>query len=335
MIEALGEGFRAVRRNSGLAVLLLVINLALAAVLAVPLAGVLERDLQQTDSAANMMYGFDFAWWSHWWDEQKGWTGSFGPEIFGAGFAFRNLELLLQGDLPARLLSPARREESGDEPDPTRPRAIDPVILGLGVIYLLLQTFLAGGLLGVFRAPQGGWTVRGLLHGSGFYFGRFLRLALLALLAAGLVFGLNGPFARWADGQAREAVSERAALAWSLGRHGLLLLALLLVHMISSYAKVVMVVEERSSALLAFLSSMSFCLRNLGRAAGQYVTVGALGGLLILVWSAVDSRWETVGYRTQIIALALGQVFVLSRIGLRLSLLAAQVALYRRFSSGS
>jgi hypothetical protein len=334
MIDALREGFRAVRRNSGLAVLLLMINLALAAVLAVPLAGLLERDLHQTDAAANMMYGFDFGWWSHWSDEQKGWTGSFGPEIFGAGFTLRNLELLLQGDLPARLFS-ARREESGDEPEPMTPRAIDPVILGLGVVYLILQTFLTGGLLGVFRAPQGGWTVRGLLHGSGFYFGRFLRLALLALLATALVFALNGPFARWADGQAREAVSERGALAWSLGRYGLLLLALLFVHMISSYAKVVMVVEERSSALLAFLSSISFCLRNLGRAAGQYVTVGALGGLLILVWNAVDSRWETVGYRTQIITLALGQVFVLLRIGLRLALLASQVALYRRFPSGS
>ncbi|HXB55021.1 MAG TPA: hypothetical protein VN461_09585 [Vicinamibacteria bacterium] len=334
MIDALREGFRAVRRNSGLAVLLLVINLGLAAVLAVPLAGVLERDLHQTDAGANMMYGFDYAWWSHWWDEQKGWTGSFGPEIFGAGFAFRNLELLLQGDLPARLFS-ARREENGDEPDPANPRAVDPVILGLGVVYLLLQTFLTGGLLGVFRAPQGGWTIRGLLHGSGFYFGRFLRLALLALLAAGLVFGLNGPLARWVDGQARETVSERAALAWSLGRYGLLLLALLFVHMVSSYAKVAMVVEERSSALLAFLSSISFCLRNLGRAAGQYVTVGVLGGLLILVWNAVDSRWETVGYRTQLVTLALGQVFVLFRIGLRLSLLASQVALYRRFSSGS
>jgi hypothetical protein len=96
-----------------------------------------------------------------------------------------------------------------------------------------------------------------------------------------------------------------------------------------------MVVEERSSALLAFLSSISFCLRNLGRVAGQYVTVAALGGLLILVWNAVDSRWETVGYRTQIITLALGQVFVLLRIGLRLALLASQVALYRRFPSGS
>jgi hypothetical protein len=334
MIDALREGFRAVRRNSGLAVLLLLINVAVAAVLAVPLAGVLERDLHQTDASTNMMYGFDFAWWSHWSDDEKGWTGSFGPEIFGAGFALRNLELLLQGDLPARLFS-ARREENSDEPEPMTPRAIDPVILGLGVVYLLLQTFLTGGLLGVFRAPHGGWTVRGLLHGSGFYFGRFLRLALLALLATGLVFGLNGPFARWADGQAREAVSEGGALAWSLGRYGLLLLALLFVHMISSYAKVVMVVEERSSALLAFLSSISFCLRNLGRAAGQYVTVGALGGLLILLWNAVDSRWETVGYRTQIITLALGQVFMLFRIGLRLALLASQVALYRRFPSGS
>ena len=35
------------------------------------------------------------------------------------------------------------------------------------------------------RAAGASWTVRGLLHGSGFYFGRFLRLALLALLVDG------------------------------------------------------------------------------------------------------------------------------------------------------
>ena len=53
------------------------------------------------------------------------------------------------------------------------------------------------------------------------------------LLVDALVFALNVPLAGWADDRAREAVSETTAMAWLLGRHALLLLALLLVHMVS------------------------------------------------------------------------------------------------------
>jgi hypothetical protein len=100
--------------------------------------------------------------------------------------------------------------------------------------------------------------------------------------------------------------------------------------MLSSYAKVIVAVEERSSAVLAFVSALGFCLRNLRRAAGQYVVVAALAVLLLLVWKALDAGVDTVGYRTQAVTLVLGQAFVLGRIGLRLALLASQVALFRR-----
>ena len=170
------------------------------------------------------MYGFDFDWWAEWSDGPRGPSSALSPDLLGTGFAFRNLELLLKGWLPAGLFARDGRA------------SLDPTILGLGALYLLLQVFLTGGLLGVFRAPRGGWTVRGLVHGSGFYFGRILRVSLLALAAAGVVFAANAPFARWVDGLAREAVSERTAIALALGRHALLLLALVLVHMVSSYA---------------------------------------------------------------------------------------------------
>lgn len=328
MLEAILEGFRTVRRSWGLIVLVGGVNLFLAGLLAVPLAGFLERDLRKTDAAAAMLYSFDYAWWSQWSDAQAGWTASFAPDVFGAGFAFKNVDLLLKGALPAGLFLRREREPSGGLPSPP----LDPVILGLGLSYLLIQTFLSGGILGVLRAPSGSWTVRGVLHGSGFYFGRFLRLLLISLVGLWAIFRLNAPFARFADRQALECVSESSALAWSIGRHAILLLAILLLHLVSSYARVITVVEERSSAILAFASALGFNLRHLGRTVGHYLCFVVMVVLLIAFGSALDARWDTVGYRTQVVTLVLAEGLIAGRIGLRLSLLGGQLALYRRLA---
>jgi hypothetical protein len=262
-----------------------------------------------------MMYGFDYDWWAEWSERQEGPSSALSPDLLGTGFAFRNLELLLRGALPGSHFARGGRA------------LLDPTILWVGAVYLLLQAFLTGGLLGVFRSPRGGWTVRGLVHGSGFYFGRLLRVSLLALAAAGLVFALNAPFARRVDDLAREAVSGRTALLLVLGRHALLLLALVFVHMVSSHAKVLVVREERLSAALAFLSSFGFCARNLLSALGQYVVVGAAGAALVVLFGTLDARLAVVGWRSQLVALALFQAFVAARIALRLGLLASQLEL--------
>ena len=332
MLFALVEGWRLLRRSFGLAVLLLVANVATAMVLAVPLAGVLRRDLHEKQASQSMMYGFDYPWWSQWADAQSGWTTSFGPEIFGVGFVFRNLDLLLKGALPANLLA-VRGEASGTASAAATGPLLDPVLLGLGLVYLLLQTFLAGGILSTLRGGQGTWTVRGLLHGAGFYFGRVFRVALIALVAAWVVFRIYGPLARWVDGQARESVSETSAMAWLLGRHAMLLLALLFVNLVSGYAKAIVVVEERSSAVLAFLSALSFCVRNVVRTFGHYLAVVLLGVVLIAGWRLLDGAYVTTGYKTQLLTFVLFQAFMLARLGLRVMLMGGQLALYRRLAA--
>jgi hypothetical protein len=289
-------------------------------VLAVPLAGVLEEGLAHKDAAQNMLTGFDYGWWSAWSERQTGAAADFGPEILGTGFVFRNLELLLGGQLPARLFADAPAEDRA---------RVDGVILGVGVLYLLVQTFLAGGLLGVMRTPSAGWTLRGLLHGSGFYVGRLFRLLLLTLAVDGLVFALHAPLARFAEARARAAVSENTALVWLFGHHALLLLALLAVHLAAGYAKAIVVVEERSSALLALVSSAGFCARNLGRVVLHYAAILLLGVALVAAWAWLDRLVPVSGYRTQIAWLALAQGFVGLRLLLRLALIGGQVALYR------
>jgi hypothetical protein len=325
MLGALRDGLAAARRNWGLPLLLLGVNLGSAATLALPLASSLKDALEARDAASHMLYGFDHAWWSRWSEEQAGWPRHFGPEIFGQGFAFRNIELLLRGQLPLGLFDRDVRAE--DDDDATGEP--DGVILALGALYLLVQTFLLGGVLGVMRTPQGGWTVRGLLHGAGFYFGRLLRVTLVTLAVAWLVFRLYAPLARWADHMAMEAVSEATALAWSFSRHLLLLLGLLAVSMVSSYAKVIMVVEERSSALLAWLSALAFCAGRFRKAFGHYLAVAALGMLLLVLWTLLDGAWTTTGYKTQLVTMLLMQGLVYGRIYLRVSLLGGMVALYQ------
>ena len=317
MVSSLSAGFRSLRRNPGLVLLVLATNLALALVVAVPLASRLEASLAHAGAARGMMDGFDFDWWSAFVERPGGPAASFAPDVLGAGFALRNVDLLLRGFVPAGLFA-----AGGDGPDAT--------ILGVGALYLLLQVFLSGGLLGVFRASAGGWTVRGLVHGSGFYFGRLLRVSLLALATAGLVFAASRPLARWVDDLAREAVSERTALALTLGHSALVLLALVIVHMVSSHAKALVVREERLSAVLAFASSAGFCLRRFPSAFGQYVVVGLLGALLLAVFVFLDARLAVTGFRTQLVALVLFEAFVAGRIALRLGLLASQLELQVR-----
>jgi len=329
MLHALAEGFRRLARSAGLVPLLLLVNLGSAALLAVPLARTLEKDLEHRDAAREMLHGFDFPWWSQWADAQQGWTASFAPDVFGAGFAFKNIDLLLRGFLPGGLFvarEPAAARGAASDAGP----GLDPVILGLGAAYLVLQTFLAGGVFATLRSTRGSWTVRGLLHGCGFYFGRFLRLLVLVLLVDFVVFGLNAPFARWADHRAREAVSEATAQYWLLGRHALLLLALLWINMLSGYAKAIIVIEERSSAVLALLSAFSFALSRPLRSFGHYLSLAALGVVLLAVWAVLDGGWATTGYKTQLVALLLAQALMAGRIALRLALWAGQLALYRR-----
>jgi hypothetical protein len=320
MLRALRDGFLAVGRNWGLVLLLWAVNAGLAALLAVPLHALLGEALKEREAATAMRDGFDFPWWEAWHDQQKGWTKTVTPEISGIGFAYRNLDLLLRGQLPARVF---------DHGEAGAAKPLDPLIGGLGLLYLLVQAFLGGGLLSVLRRPAGGWKLRGLLHASGFYFGRLFRLALLTLLLLGVVFALNAPFARWADYQARDAVSESTALAWALGRRALLLLALAAVFVLSSYAKAIVVLEERASALLALVSAAGFCLRRAGAVIGHALALLIAAVLLLRVYAACDAAWLTTGYKTQLVSFALMQLFVCGRIALRLSFLGGALALLR------
>jgi hypothetical protein len=328
ILEAARRGLRRAGALWRLVLFLLLVNVAAAAVLAVPMALTLRDDLTNRAAADNMLYGFDYPWWSAWADAHPR-TG-FSPEIFGSGFAFKNVDLLLGGHLPAGLFAEAEPEGASAGAGGS---GVDSTVLALGAAYLLMQVFLGGGILALVRAAQAEWTVRGLLHGCGFYFGRLLRLAVVVLVLDGILFALYAPVSRWADAQAVESVSERTAMVWMLGRHLALLLALMAVSMVSAYARTLIVLEERSSAVLALLSAAALCLAHFWRTFGHVLLMAALGLAGLAAWSVLDAHWETTGYKTQIVTLVLLEALVFLRIFLRVATAGGQVALARQLTT--
>jgi len=232
VLSSLRDGFRSLARNWGLVALVLLANLAFALVLAVPLAVQLEAT-SPTSRLEGMMYGFDYDWWSAWSEKQEGPSSALSPDILAWASSSRTQEGL-----------------------PT------PSILGLGALYLLLQVFLTGGLLGVFRSRRGAGpcaassTGRASTSEGSSGEPPRPRRGRRRLRPERALRPLGGP-----DRAGGGLGEDRARL--DIGRHALLVLVLVLVHMVASHAKVKVVREERLSAVLAFLSSLGFCARNL------------------------------------------------------------------------
>jgi hypothetical protein len=314
MVDAIRAGFRALGRNWGLALLLLVLNVLTAALLAGPMLNALEQALGSTDT---WLGRFDDPWWSK---ALSAGAAAFGPDIFGIGGSpFENLELSLKGYYSSVLFVAARS-------------TVSPAAVFLGIFYGVVQVFLTGGVVAVFRRG-GAWTPRALLLGSGFYFGRLMRVTLLALALDCAIVGLDVSLAAWVDEQARNSVSVPGAIAWQMGRYALLFAGLLFVNLVSSYARIIVVVEERLSAVLAFLSSLSFCLGNLLHTAGHYLVMALMSIGLTAIWALAGRQWPATGDAILAVGLLLAEGLVLGRIALCLALMGGQVALYGRTAS--
>lgn len=251
--------------------------------------------------------GFDMAWYGEYREAAKGVETSFGPTVTGAAPFYDNLEDWLTGRLFVE----------------------HPLLVAAGVLYGVLWVFLLGGVLDRFARPAESAVRARFAQACGLYFFRFARLALIGLV---LYFGIYR-LERWllglVEGLTRDATREWTVLGASLAVYALAALLLLLVNMVLGYAKIATVVENRSGMLLAAVRGLRFALAFPGRTLGLYFGLLAVGAVLLALYSAVapgalQSTPLGIGG-----AFLVGQVYLLAKLLLRLTLLGAETALFQ------
>jgi hypothetical protein len=193
------------------------------------------------------------------------------------------------------------------------------VIVYMGLVSLVLNSILAGGVLTRFKAPELKYSLGDFFRHTGHYAWRLLRLLVIGLICYWIVFKLLNEMlgqrvSRWTGNWADDRSVFCARLAVSL----LVVLGLGFVNLVMDYARVRLVLEEGTGAIQAFLASLGFSLARFRRAIGVYIVPSfcglALLGLYVLLfpWRFINA---TIGSGAHIrVPLALAGLFAVQQV---------------------
>ena len=298
------QGWRHLPAHKKSILYLYLVILGSASILLLPFMESFESSLGSGIYRERLVTVLDYDWYQLFRDRVQGAGESFGPWVLGAGPFLHTLEVLLEdgfGKLPA-------------------------AVLGAAAIYLLLHTFVLSAAVSSLHLHPGGASTRGFLRNGAEYFGRFLRLSLLALLLYWcLRHVLLTPVDGWVDSFSDAAATEVTGFYLSLARYLLVLVLVLVLDLILDYARIKVVLEDRTSVLLAVVAAAGFCKRNFLGATGLYLLLVGF----TLVWAGLYLGFDTLvgddSWGGILVAFVVQQIHMLGRMALKLLGFGAQI----------
>ena len=210
-------------------------------------------------------------------------------------------------------------------------RAISPLMsVGrwLGVLYIFLSLFFAGGILLRFAQPNARFDVGMFWQGCSQYIGRFLGLfgvtLLFVLVGAGIWLILGSLV-----GVALNDILTERGLFWTgAGFFGLFALTATLVLCISDYAKVLLFREDRQNAFRAFGQAARLVMRHPGKTYGLYLLLILVGTGLFGIYFLIDEAVLMSNWLMILLMLVVQQALIFARVGLKVWSLGTAYAVY-------
>ncbi len=301
MTAAFVDGLRRVKRAPWLVIGLWLSTLVLALPLSLALHGLIGEHLGSSMAAQAAAEGMNFDWWNEFLAQTSGVGRTFVPAILGFAAILANLSGVADASGP---------------PSP---------VVWVVAAQLLLSTFLTGGVLDRLardRAIGAG----AFFSACGVQFFRFVRLGVVAgAVYAFLFINVHGwLFDALYPRLLEDLTVERTAFVYRLGLYVVFGALVLFANLVFDYAKVRAVVEDRHSMIGALGAGFRFVRRNPGATIGLYaVNAAAFVAVLLLYYLAAP------GAAANTLAFAVGQLFIVLRVIVRLQFAASQTSLFQ------
>ena len=199
----------------------------------------------------------------------------------------------------------------------------------LGVLYVFLSVFFAGGILLRFSQVNTRFSVGMFWQGCSHYAGRFLRLfgvtLLFVLVGAGLWLVL-GSLIGVALG---DSLTERGLFWVGISFFALFVFTATFLLCIGDYAKVLMFREDEHNAFRAFGQAGQFVLRNIGRTYGLYWLLLLIGAGLFGIYFLLDDILPMRNWPTILLMFVIQQALIFARVGLKVWSLGTAYSVYQ------
>jgi hypothetical protein len=301
-VGAFVDGLMRVKRAPALVIGLWLATVFTALPFAMVLQGLIGDHLGSSMAAQTVADGVDFDWWNEFLAQTSGVGLSFVPAILGFAAVMRNLSTFVDN-------------------------AGFPLVIAVAVsAHMVVSLFLIGGVFDRLARDRAVGAAA-FFSACGTYAVRFLRLAVIA---TAIYWVLLVPYHQWLFDDLYASLIEnltveRTAFFYRVVLYAAFLLPLALANLIFDYAKVRAVVEDRRSMLGAVVSALRFILRNPGAAIGLYL----LDTLLFLVVIGIYFVAAPGAAVDATLAFAIGQLYIVFRVIVRLQFAASQIALFQ------
>jgi len=309
LTEAIKRGTVLVVENYKMVATVYAVNVALAAIITVPLFSHLDRSLSLRGDRIDMAQSFSYEWWSEFDFKAEGLARTVRPSL-SSGLAplFENCEKLLTGDFPS----------------------FGPFVFALGLGYLFLAAFFNGGAIALFVDEKRSFSVSRFFSYSGYYFHHLFALSLTAVLLFFILYRVVNPLLfGLADALTAAWLSERSVWGINLIVYLLIFAFVVFFNMIFDYAKIIVVYEKKDSSWLCIWLAIKFAFRNLGSAVLLYLSLAAVGAAMVLLFGTLHGMTNSAGMLLMIIAVLIFQLFIVMKIAWRLVFYAAQFSFYQ------
>jgi hypothetical protein len=211
--------------------------------------------------------------------------------------------------------------------------AVPAIVGGLvfaAFLYLALNVFLNGGIVGRLLDREGRTTLAEFAGDCGRYFWRFTRLFLVSLVFLFLTFGIvlrlvSALFDPLKEG----AVSEWLPLILSNLHLLLALLLLSIAHMIVDYARIAVVADEEKKVLKALRHALIFLKKRFFRAWAIYLLIALLSLAGTVLFYILLGPLGGPVVSSVILGFVWMQLYIFFRVWIRTLFVAAQAEYYR------
>ena len=208
------------------------------------------------------------------------------------------------------------------------PGSLLPLSLSLAVAGVVVQVFLAGGILDLLVREKR-FSGATFFRACGAYIGRFTRIWILTVLSLLLVIALFCIlFVAMVDIINAKMGSEQATGIATIIVLVVFSVPVLLVFMASDYARVNTVVHEGQSAWMSLRRGFLFVLRNIGSTLGLHLLLLLLLTVFIVLYLSLEGLINMDRSFTILLVFLLQQLFVLARLAIRVAFCAGEVELY-------
>ncbi len=330
ILSAFKQGIAQVSRTKRLICFAWFVNVVIAMPLALPVLTQLDGYLRNSVMDEKILQRMDAAWADSYRADMQNseFLRAVDPSIFGYAPFVNHFEMQMNGTfiktLGGFLYDFFFRWEIN--------RTSTSLLFLLSLLYVCVNSFLSGAFIAVYSKEYPFSFTEFLTEGAR-YFGKFFRIALVALLVYFLFFTLivdwmNNSIARWTQAEA----SETVAYTYYMIRNIVVLFFFSFLSMIFDYARVRMVVDDRTSSLAASAAGAKFAVTNARSTYGLYLLLCLVGFILIALYAIIENVIPQNSYWPLLFLFILQQCYLLARFGLKAGFYASQTRLYQTVS---